>query len=140
MSDDIMPSANLPHTAMSKLVPKLGTKLRHAAIVLAYFCTANYVAAHGNEPINIPKQTNAQALDQITVLGRRENIVGTAVSASQGEISAAQIQSRAITRAGDLAEFVPGLIATQHSGNGKANQYFLRGFNLDHATVRATAI
>jgi len=29
---------------------------------------------------------------------------------------------------------VPGVIATQHSGTGKANQYFLRGFNLDHGT------
>lgn len=29
---------------------------------------------------------------------------------------------------------IPGFIATQHSGGGKANQYFLRGFNLDHGT------
>ena len=28
----------------------------------------------------------------------------------------------------------PGLVVTQHSGEGKANQYFLRGFNLDHGT------
>ena len=31
-------------------------------------------------------------------------------------------------------ESVPGLVVTQHSGEGKANQYFLRGFNLDHGT------
>jgi len=35
---------------------------------------------------------------------------------------------------GEVLELVPGLIATQHSGEGKANQYFLRGFNLDHGT------
>jgi len=33
-----------------------------------------------------------------------------------------------------LVENVPGVIATQHSGTGKANQYFLRGFDLDHGT------
>jgi hypothetical protein len=107
-------------------------------LLLALFACATELSAHGTEKIRIPNESSAQALDEITVLGRRENIVGTALSASQGEISAAQIQSRAITRAGDLAEFVPGLIATQHSGNGKANQYFLRGFNLDHATDFAT--
>ena len=41
---------------------------------------------------------------------------------------------------GDLLEFVPGLVATQHSGSGKANQYFLRGFNLDHGTDFATFV
>jgi hypothetical protein len=83
---------------------------------------------------------NAQALDQITVLGRRENLVGAAISASQGVISAEQIAQRPITRVGDLAEYVPGMIATQHSGSGKANQYFLRGFNLDHGTDFATFV
>jgi outer membrane receptor protein involved in Fe transport len=55
-------------------------------------------------------------------------------SASQGEVSAQEIQSRPITRPGEALEVVPGLIVTQHSGEGKANQYFLRGFNLDHGT------
>jgi outer membrane receptor protein involved in Fe transport len=79
-------------------------------------------------------------LDQITVLGRRENLVGSAISASQGVISAEQIALRPITRVGDIAEYVPGMIATQHSGSGKANQYFLRGFNLDHGTDFATFV
>ncbi len=35
---------------------------------------------------------------------------------------------------------MPGLIATQHSGEGKANQYFLRGFNLDHGTDLAITV
>jgi outer membrane receptor protein involved in Fe transport len=80
------------------------------------------------------------ALDEITVLGRRENLVGSAISASQGSISAEQIALRPVTRVGDLAEYVPGMIATQHSGSGKANQYFLRGFNLDHGTDFATFV
>jgi len=33
---------------------------------------------------------------------------------------------------------VPGLIVSQHSGDGKANQYYLRGFNLDHGTDFST--
>ena len=35
---------------------------------------------------------------------------------------------------------MPGLIVTQHSGEGKANQYFLRGFNLDHGTDLAITV
>jgi hypothetical protein len=41
---------------------------------------------------------------------------------------------------GEVLEFVPGVIVTQHSGDGKANQYFLRGFNLDHGTDFATRL
>ncbi|WP_420464540.1 TonB-dependent receptor [Panacagrimonas sp.] len=55
-------------------------------------------------------------------------------SATQGRVQAEQLAQRPIARSGELLEFVPGLIATQHSGEGKANQYFLRGFNLDHGT------
>ncbi|MCE4222713.1 TonB-dependent receptor [Methylobacterium sp. C25] len=55
-------------------------------------------------------------------------------SASAGTITGAQLNSRPITRPGEALEAVPGLIVTQHSGEGKANQFFLRGFNLDHGT------
>ncbi|TXM67952.1 TonB-dependent receptor plug domain-containing protein [Methylobacterium sp. WL12] len=55
-------------------------------------------------------------------------------AASAGVISGAEINSRPITRPGEVLESVPGLIVTQHSGEGKANQFFLRGFNLDHGT------
>ena len=55
-------------------------------------------------------------------------------SASAGTITGAAINSRPVTRPGEVLEAVPGLIVTQHSGEGKANQYFLRGFNLDHGT------
>ena len=55
-------------------------------------------------------------------------------SASSGVISGAQLNSRPVTRPGEVLEEVPGLIVTQHSGEGKANQFFLRGFNLDHGT------
>ena len=58
----------------------------------------------------------------------------TVDAASAGVISGAAINSRPITRPGEVLESVPGLIVTQHSGEGKANQFFLRGFNLDHGT------
>jgi hypothetical protein len=77
---------------------------------------------------------------EIIVTGRRLNLVGEAISASEGVIGRQEIASRPLLRAGDLLEFVPGLVATQHSGSGKANQYFLRGFNLDHGTDFATFV
>jgi hypothetical protein len=76
----------------------------------------------------------------IVVTGRRLGLVGEAISASEGLIGQQDVNSRPILRAGDLLEFVPGLVATQHSGSGKANQYFLRGFNLDHGTDFATFV
>jgi outer membrane cobalamin receptor len=55
-------------------------------------------------------------------------------TASQGVVSGKEIEQQPRSRVGEVLEVVPGLIATQHSGEGKANQYFLRGFNLDHGT------
>jgi hypothetical protein len=61
-----------------------------------------------------------------------ENIVGVAQASSEGAITAAQLSARPINRAAEVLETVPGLVISQHSGEGKANQYYLRGFNLDH--------
>ena len=79
-------------------------------------------------------------LEEVTVTGRRVNLVGQAQSASQGLVSQQEIALRPILRTGDVLELVPGMVATQHSGGGKANQYFLRGFNLDHGTDFATYV
>jgi hypothetical protein len=70
----------------------------------------------------------------VNVQGRADDLIGTAESGSQGTVSAAEIEDRPILRSGEVLETVPGLIITQHAGGGKANQYFLRGFNLDHGT------
>lgn len=69
-----------------------------------------------------------------------ENLVGIATSSSQGAITAAQLRARPIMRAGEVLETVPGMIVSQHSGEGKANQYYLRGFNLDHGTDFSTTV
>ncbi|HXS24299.1 MAG TPA: TonB-dependent receptor [Gemmatimonadales bacterium] len=84
--------------------------------------------------------TKAQLIDSVTVTGRYDNLVGIAGSASEGRIGSADLRLRPITREGELLETVPGLIVTQHSGDGKANQYFIRGFNLDHGTDFQTSI
>jgi hypothetical protein len=70
----------------------------------------------------------------IEVQGREDDLIGIAESATQGTVGAKEIQDRPILRSGEVLETVPGLIITQHAGGGKANQYFLRGFNLDHGT------
>jgi outer membrane cobalamin receptor len=74
----------------------------------------------------------------VNVQGRADDLVGVAVSATQGTVGAEEIQDRPILRTGEILETIPGLIITRHAGGGKANQYFLRGFNLDHGTDFAT--
>ena len=79
--------------------------------------------------------TNAVTrLPDVTVTGRQDSMLGIADSAGQGTTGAEQLAERPILRSGEILETVPGLIITQHAGGGKANQYFLRGFNLDHGT------
>jgi hypothetical protein len=69
-----------------------------------------------------------------------EYLVGIAGAASQGAVTAAQLDARPVMRAGEVLETVPGMIISQHSGEGKANQYYLRGFNLDHGTDFSTTV
>ena len=75
-----------------------------------------------------------RALTEVRVTGRLDDLIGTATSASEGRVGAAELRARPMTRDGEMLETVPGVIVTQHSGEGKANQYFVRGFNLDHGT------
>jgi hypothetical protein len=78
---------------------------------------------------------------RVEITGRHyDNAIGSSDSASQGTIRAELLKSRPALRPGEVLEFVPGVIVTQHSGDGKANQYFLRGFNLDHGTDFATSV
>ena len=70
----------------------------------------------------------------IEVQGRADDLVGIATSATQGTVGQSELQDRPVLRSGEVLEAVPGVIITQHAGGGKANQYFLRGFNLDHGT------
>jgi hypothetical protein len=93
-------------------------------------------AANASVP-DQPAAVNSNAptrLPETTVTGRQDSMIGVADSAGQGATGAEQLAGRPILRSGEILETVPGVIITQHAGGGKANQYFLRGFNLDHGT------
>src|SRR2546428_224652 len=79
-------------------------------------------------------------VENIEVSGHYEDAVGTSDAASAGKFTRQLVEDRPILRPGEVLELVPGLIITQHSGAGKANQYFLRGFNLDHGTDFLTTL
>jgi outer membrane receptor protein involved in Fe transport len=81
-----------------------------------------------------------QRLEPVEIQGHYLNAVGTSEAASEGTVGAALVAARPTLRPAEVLEFVPGVIVTQHSGDGKANQYFLRGFNLDHGTDFATFV
>jgi outer membrane receptor protein involved in Fe transport len=79
-------------------------------------------------------------LDEVVVTARKHQLIGKVESSTQGTVTRAQLETRPVMRTGELLETVPGLVVTQHAGDGKANQYFLRGFNLDHGTDLATSV
>lgn len=89
---------------------------------------------------------------RVTVTGRRTfrnlaevgnpggSLLGIADAASEGAVTGRQLETRPIMRAGEVVETVPGVMVSQHSGEGKANQFYLRGFNLDHGTDFAATV
>ncbi len=90
-------------------------------------------------PADTTRRAAAQ-LDTVVTQGRKSSEVGTATLSNQGTVGAADLALRPLLRPAEVAESVPGVIVTQHSGSGKANQYFLRGFNLDHGTDLALSV
>lgn len=92
-------------------------------------------------PLGAQAEENPQAAKlDIQVVDGRGQLVGEASSASEGYVTQEEIALRPLLRTGEVLELVPGMVVTQHSGTGKANQYFLRGFNLDHGTDFATSV
>jgi outer membrane cobalamin receptor len=106
------------------------------AVYLAMFVTSTACS----QAFAADEQKKESEIETLTIEQHRSNLIGTAVSASQGEVNASEIAIRPMLRSGEILEWVPGMVVTQHSGTGKANQYFLRGFNLDHGTDFATFI
>ena len=78
--------------------------------------------------------SDSDSLDEVVVTASRVDLLGTATTASQGSVTQQELDLRPAYRVGQLLESVPGLVVTIHSGEGKANQYLARGFNLDHGT------
>jgi len=110
--------------------------VRHAWVVSLVFAGQLSVAQDnkgekGDQEVELPA---------VTIKGNYSNAVGTSDAASQGTVTAKLIENRPTLRPAEVLEFVPGVIVSQHSGDGKANQYYLRGFNLDHGTDFATFV
>lgn len=79
-------------------------------------------------------------LEEVMVVGRKAQTNSAVRGTNTGFVEREYLDRLALERTGDILELVPGLVATQHSGSGKANQYFLRGFNLDHGTDFLTRV
>ncbi len=79
-------------------------------------------------------QTQDIHVEDVLVFGRSLEQIGNAEAASEGTVGGADLAIRPLLKVAELLEAVPGMVAAQHSGSGKANQYFMRGFNLDHGT------
>jgi outer membrane receptor protein involved in Fe transport len=109
------------------------------AAALAALAAATGAGAAEGAP-DAPAQVALAGPQQVEIVGNYLNAVGSSDAASQGSVTGALIESRPTLRPAEVLEFVPGVIVTQHSGDGKANQYFLRGFNLDHGTDFATFV
>jgi outer membrane receptor protein involved in Fe transport len=91
------------------------------------------------QPSAVATQVAAQ-LPGIIVQGHYDNGTGTSDAASEGVVRGERLTDLPLLRPGEVLETIPGMVVTQHSGDGKANQYFLRGYNLDHGTDFATFI
>jgi outer membrane cobalamin receptor len=89
---------------------------------------------------HVPAIADDFVIQRVLVEGARASQLGIADSANAGSVSQKELEMRTIYRPGELLEAAPGLIASQHSGEGKANQFYLRGFNLDHGTDLATYV
>lgn len=89
---------------------------------------------------SVAPATGGTVVPEIIVRGRAENLVGVADTSNEGYVSGEDLARRPILRPAEILEAVPGLVITQHSGPGKANQYFLRGFQLDHGTDFAVTL
>ncbi len=114
---------------------KSSKRHRHTLTATAVLSMCHWAGAVAAEPA--PSVTVAE-LAPVIVLGNYANGLGSSDASSQGSVTAKLLDSRPTLRPAEVLEFVPGVIVTQHSGDGKANQYFLRGFNLDHGTDFAT--
>ncbi|GGE76910.1 TonB-dependent receptor [Massilia psychrophila] len=90
--------------------------------------------------LQAPCRADDDVLQRVLVGGSRASVLGVADSANAGTVDQKQLAARTVYRPGELLEATPGLIVSQHSGEGKANQFYLRGFNLDHGTDLRTTL
>ena len=108
--------------------------------VPALWAVALCAGAAAAEPAPFAGPDHVSHLDPVSVQGGNASMVGNSESANAGIVTREQIEARTSYRAAELLESVPGLVVTQHSGEGKATQLYLRGFNLDHGTDLRTTV
>ena len=101
---------------------------RRAAAALQLFAASMLLGPQAASAAGLPGR------EAIVVNPDQEGLAGEADAASQGTVDDEQLENRPLLRPAEVLEVVPGVVVTQHSGSGKANQYFLRGINLDHGT------
>jgi outer membrane receptor protein involved in Fe transport len=118
--------------------PKLSALLWGFALLNAGFIST--VAAQAPTDTASDSASPAAPLSEITVTAERLELLGTAQTASEGVVTDEELQLLPTYRPGQLLETVPGLLVTLHSGEGKANQYLMRGYNLDHGTDLETYV
>jgi len=102
-------------------------------------CGLGSIAAQAATSTN-PDADAEEPFEEVTVTAERLQLLGTASSASEGVVADQELQLTPAYRPGQLFETVPGLVVTSHSGEGKANQFLMRGYNLDHGTDLATFV
>ena len=123
------------------LTSRFRVRLAAAPLLLWLFAgSALAQPAPANSPVTVPKKQSSKTVSEVVITGSRVNLIGSAETASQGSVTREEVELRPIARIGQLYETVPGLVVTVHSGEGKANQYLLRGFNLDHGTDFASYV
>jgi outer membrane cobalamin receptor len=120
------------------------TSAAHRAIASTLLAGVACSSAQADQALatNAVDTTNfgSGSLQEITVTAQRLELLGTADTASEGVVDDQELQLAPQYRPGQLLETVPGLIVTLHSGEGKANQYLMRGYNLDHGTDLETYV
>jgi len=110
------------------------------ASTLLMGCACSSVQADQGAPRTADTDSASAGLQEIKVTAQRLELLGSAQTASEGIVTDEELQLLPTYRPGQLLETVPGLIVTLHSGEGKANQYLMRGYNLDHGTDLETYI
>ncbi|WP_431050452.1 TonB-dependent receptor [Roseateles sp. L2-2] len=109
-----------------------------SAMALAACAAQAQSAQQATAPNAAADATTSRTLDTVRISSRAQ--LGEAESASEGEVGVERLALRPLLRPAELLEAMPGMTVTQHSGDGKANQYFLRGYNLDHGSDFATYV
>ncbi|QJU58346.1 TonB-dependent receptor [Sphingomonas sp. AP4-R1] len=117
-------------------------RIRHigSLALLLHWTTSAAIAAEAPAASIGSDDAGDPNASDILIFGRGEAKIGVAAAASEGTVAGSDLLVRPLLRVAELLEAVPGLVAAQHSGSGKANQYFLRGFNLDHGSDFTTYI